>query len=252
MRKEIPIEIGKKYNNLTIIKEIDPKYNSYGYKQRRVECKCDCGKIKEYYFLNIKQGLSTSCGCIRDQNVRKSTQVYPNEYFINKKFGRLTVIGISEPKKTKKNKKFYCIRRFTCSCECGNITISSAYVLLSGNKNSCGCLKKEINGKHWDSTKNSEFYWLYYTWNAMMARCYNENCYGYVNYGKRGIKVFDEWHDYLKFKEWILNNIGIRKKGQTIDRINNDGNYEPNNIRWATYSEQNKNKRKKKKSFDNF
>ena len=79
----------------------------------------------------------------------------------------------------------------------------------------------------------------------MMARCHNKNASNYFRYGARGIKVCDEWHNYLNFKEWILNNIGIRKNGQSIDRINNDGNYDPSNVKWSTVSEQNNNRRKK-------
>lgn len=249
MPKEIPLEIGKKYNSLTVIREIDPVYNSNGYKQRKVECKCDCGNIKSFYFHNIRNNLSTSCGCVRDKNVRNSTQKYPNEYFFNKKFGKLIVIEISEPEKTKKNKKFYCVKKFICLCECGNITKVKSTSLLKGNTNSCGCYRREMaslnNITHGDTRKSSEFYWLYTTWNSMINRCHNNNAANYERYGGRGIKVCDEWHDYLNFKEWILNNIGIRPNGKSLDRINNNGNYEPKNVRWATISEQNNNRRKK-------
>ena len=246
---EIPIETGEKYNSLTIIKEVSPTYSKKGFKQRRVECKCDCGKIKEFYFSNIRHGSSTSCGCVRDKKVRNSTQKYPNEYFLNKKFGKLIVIGISEPEKTKKNKKFYCVKKFICLCECGNITKVIPTSLIKGNTNSCGCYRREMLSlnkiKHGDTRKDSEFYWLYTTWNGMMNRCNNNNTPNYERYGGRGIKIYNEWHDYLNFKEWILNNLGNRPYGCSLDRINNDGNYQPNNLRWATTKEQNKNKRKK-------
>lgn len=248
MPKEIPLEIGKKYNSLTVIKEIEPVYNSNGYKQRRIECKCDCGKIKEYYFSNIRQGLSTSCGCVRDNNVKLANQIYPDEYFLNNKFGRLTVIGIAQPIKTKKYGKFQCTKRFNCICDCGNKTTVYARSLVNSNSNSCGCLRSEVmssKGVHWDTRKHSKYYWIYTTWNAMMARCNNIKCNKYIHYGGRGIKVYEEWHNYLNFKEWILNNIGIRPKNHSLDRINNDGNYEPNNVRWATIIEQANNRRKK-------
>ena len=86
---------------------------------------------------------------------------------------------------------------------------------------------------------------LYKVWQGMKTRCYNPNFIYYCNYGGRGIMICDEWkNDFSKFYELAINN-GY-KEGLTIDRINNDGNYEPDNCRWITRAEQNRNQRKTK------
>lgn len=90
-----------------------------------------------------------------------------------------------------------------------------------------------------DMEKNKRIYEL---WKRIKQRCYNENHTFYKNYGGRGIKVFDNWiSDYRSFESWILNNLGEKPEGFSLDRIDNDGNYEPGNLRWADRKTQNNN-----------
>jgi hypothetical protein len=163
-------------------------------------------------------------------------------------FGQLTVIG--ESKTTIVNGQYR--RNILCKCECGTEKIIGLRHLTSGLTNSCGCLGKD-NGKvtrykivHNDSIfKRTETNYLYNCWNAIKQRCYNTNHKSFYNYGGRGILMFDEWVDsYIKFKEWILLNIGSRPDGFSIDRIDNNKGYFPGNLRWADWETQNNNQQK--------
>lgn len=99
--------------------------------------------------------------------------------------------------------------------------------------------------KHGDGIRWTENYYLYQTWKNIKHRCYNPKLKHYHNYGGRGITMHEEWfNDYVKFKDYILTNLGERPYNLTLDRINNDGNYEPNNLRWSSMTIQNINKRK--------
>ena len=85
--------------------------------------------------------------------------------------------------------------------------------------------------------------YLYRTWEQLKVRCYNKKRKGYKNYGGRGIKLYIEWHMFSSFQQYVEKNLGERPLGHSIDRINNDKDYEPGNIRWASRLVQNNNKR---------
>lgn len=170
----------------------------------------------------------------------------PNDY-TGLKFGRLTAIKRAEDAINKNGKH---IVRYLCKCECGNEKIVRKMHLTRGTIISCGCFQREQLGnrrrKHGFSHKER----LYKVWLDMKERCQNPKLKQYKNYGGRGIKVCPEWKDdYLKFREWCLANgyqEEIRKSGRnnlTIDRIDVDRDYEPNNCRWITNKENCLNKR---------
>ena len=168
------------------------------------------------------------------------------EEYIGKKFGRLTIVEFSHKKQRysscgKKNgHDFY----YKCKCDCGNETISRIADLKNGKASSCGCYRvertKEINKKY----ETAEF-WntkLYKIYAGIKSRCLNIRNKRYIDYGARGITICDEWkNDYSLFYNWAISK-GY-KDGLSIDRINNDGNYEPSNCRFVTSKIQNNNKR---------
>lgn len=149
-------------------------------------------------------------------------------------FGKLTVIDISKKVWSGKRERYY----WKCRCECGNMKDVRTDCLTSGNVRSCGCIKKEqdkINliKFHQHKLSGTSLWYVYY---SMLHRCYNKEDTHYDNYGGRGIAVCEEWKgSFDNFAQWALNN-GY-KQGLQIDRINNDGNYEPSNCRWCTLKE---------------
>lgn len=144
------------------------------------------------------------------------------------KFGRL--IALYRLRNTNGRTKWLCV------CECGNLVEPTQNNLQRGKTKSCGCLNKEIVTKHGKSKCK-----LYKVYHAMLDRC-NNNHHNYNYYGGRGIAVCDEWKDdFMAFYKWAIDN-GYRDN-LTIDRIDVNGNYEPDNCRWVTTKQQNRNKR---------
>lgn len=151
---------------------------------------------------------------------------------LGKRFGRLVVVA--EAGRTKYGNVIW-----ECGCDCGRISIIETSNLSSGDTKSCGCLQRESRVTHGLSKTPA-----YNSWIDMNQRCMNHKDTSFKHYGGRGIQICKEW---LNFEAFFAD-MGERPAGMTIDRINNDGNYEPGNCRWATRTQQNRNTRIHKKS----
>lgn len=138
-----------------------------------------------------------------------------------------------------------------CECDCGNIKTVSANHLLQGKTGSCGCLHNELLSSrstiHGDAPREHKTR-LYKVYNNMISRCHRPGFPAYHNYGGRGITVYDEWRNsYAAFRAWALSSgydENAPKGVCTIDRINNDEGYYPENCRWVSMKVQSSNTRR--------
>lgn len=148
-------------------------------------------------------------------------------------FGRLTVLEIAG---NNKHRQTYWI----CQCSCGKQTKVLEYNLIQGKTKSCGCLIRESHYIKHNGKK--EYPRLYRIWKGMRQRCNNPSSAAYKDYGGRGISICEEWEEgFVNFRDWALAN-GYQDN-LTIDRIDPDGNYCPENCHWITRKQQNDNKR---------
>lgn len=218
------IPVGTTFGRLIVIGDAEPLREKNGRAASRSRVICECGSETTVRNNSLKKGNTTSCGCGKGKQPRSILQL------LGAQFGRLTVIGDGEPFVRSDGRKD---RMLLVRCECGTEKTVRQDELKSGGTKSCGCLRGEDHGK-----ANSAEYGVWY---GIKKRCTNQNSQNYGDYGGRGITVCERWmNSFVAF----LDDMGPRPTSEhSIERENNDGNYEPGNCRWATQLEQGRNKR---------
>lgn len=222
---------GMKFNHLTAVRliRIEPKSSIW-------EFECDCGKkiIRRASNITTKNSRTKSCGHLNEKGS-------PKENLVGQKFNRLTVIKYIGSSERRKN-------RWLCKCDCGKLVKVETSHLKDGSTKSCGCFNQERIGDFNRKTGQTNTR-LHYVYLNMLNRCYRKNSYSYKYYGGRGIHVCPEWqgeHGFENFYKWALES-GYDKEAKrgecTLDRINVDGNYDPDNCRWVDLHTQANNKR---------
>lgn len=155
---------------------------------------------------------------------------------VNKKFGRLKVLSYKG-----RNKQYDSL--WECVCDCGKTKTVRSGALKSGHTKSCGCFRSEMVSKS-RTTHGliNDNYKLYKVWIGIKQRCFNPKNKSFIDYGGRGIKICEEWKlSFESFHNWSISN-GY-SEGLSIDRVDNDGNYELSNCRWTTKKFQSRNRR---------
>jgi hypothetical protein len=237
------VEPGQRFGRLVVQRQIHQRRDR-GLPRWAAECVCDCGTEVTVLLQNLVP-RTRSCGCMKlrgsmSDEFRNSRGQRPRLFRVTagQRIGRLVV------RDEIRNARGVWSAR--CICDCGSLVTATLTNLKSGSTQSCGCLQREAAARVGaaGTTHCLSKHEHYPRWRNMLARCEDPKNPRYSQWGGRGIKVCAEWHDARAFIGYLEDVLGPRPGGHSLDRIDNDGDYEPGNVRWADDLTQRRNQRR--------
>lgn len=211
-----------KFGRLTVLSESE--------KQRKLITVCECGTFKEIDAGGLISGKTRSCGCLaRETSAERTSKLFKGTYedLTGNVYGRLEVLSYTGASCTSR------VSMWSCQCECGIIKDYSRTLLVSGKTQSCGCLQKELVAER--MTKHGLAYNpLYRTWYGMIERCHEQSSPNFKHYGARGIIVCDRWRGDSGLVNFIQDMGYKPDESFSLDRIDNDKGYSPENCHWVS------------------
>lgn len=226
--------VGSIFQRLTVLERIGSQ-QSNGRSKVIWRCRCDCGSEVSLSSNALRSGNTRSCGCLVRDTAAETAKKHPlpptTRDVTGLTFNRLTAMNPTG-RRTRGSVVWLCL------CQCGRTHEVALEYLVSGQIKSCGCIRGQSFVTHGASRKGR---WTpeYAVWSGMMQRCHNPKSVRFKDYGARGITVCERWHSFQHF----LMDMGPRPHGLTLDRSRNNEGYAPENCKWATHIEQNRNRR---------